>query len=105
MMINHIFLLAAPVGILAWYFSNNMGHNQSSTPAEWPPKDNGFPLATFAGGCFWGLELAFQREPGVVGTCVGYTNGNVDNPSYEAVCSGSTGHAEAVQLTYNPDEV
>lgn len=82
-----------------------MGHNQSSAPPEWPPKDNTFPLATFAGGCFWGVELAFQREPGVVRTSVGYTNGHMENPGYEAVCSGASGHTEAVQMTYNPDEV
>jgi peptide-methionine (S)-S-oxide reductase len=46
--------------------------------------------AVFAGGCFWGLELAYQREPGVVGTAVGYTQGSTEEPTYEAVCSGST---------------
>eukprot|EP01024_Parvocaulis_polyphysoides_P038392 TRINITY_DN34471_c1_g1_i1.p1 TRINITY_DN34471_c1_g1~~TRINITY_DN34471_c1_g1_i1.p1 ORF type:complete len:276 (-),score=31.60 TRINITY_DN34471_c1_g1_i1:135-908(-) len=65
----------------------------------------GFKLATFAGGCFWGIELAYQRVPGVMQTYVGYTQGNTPNPSYEQVCSGTTGHTEAVQVVYNPSEV
>lgn len=59
-------------------------------------------IATFAGGCFWGLELAFQRVPGVVKTEVGFTQGTTQNPTYEEVCEGNTGHVEAVQVTYDP---
>lgn len=65
----------------------------------------GLEMATFAGGCFWGLELAYQREPGVVKTSVGYTQGQAEAPSYNAVCTGRTGHAEAVQVYYDPKEV
>lgn len=65
---------------------------------------DGLELATFAGGCFWGLELQMQRVPGVVKTSVGYTQGSVPNPTYEAVCSGRTGHTEAVQVTYDPSQ-
>ena len=64
-----------------------------------------YQVATVAGGCFWGLELAYQREPGVVGTAVGYTQGDVDEPSYEQVCSGTTGHTEAVQVVFDPKAV
>ncbi|PRW33638.1 hypothetical protein C2E21_7673 [Chlorella sorokiniana] len=67
-----------------------------------PPE--GLEIATVAGGCFWGLELAYQRLPGVVKTSVGYTAGQVLNPTYEEVCSGRTGHTEAVQMYYNPAE-
>lgn len=61
--------------------------------------------ATFAAGCFWGLELAFQRVEGVAFTAVGYTHGQIDNPSYEEVCEGTTGHAESVTMLFNPEEV
>lgn len=61
--------------------------------------------ATFAGGCFWGLELAYQREPGVVATWVGYTQGEKENPTYEEVCTGQTGHTEAVRVLYDPSLV
>jgi peptide-methionine (S)-S-oxide reductase len=65
----------------------------------------GHAIATFAGGCFWGLELAFQRVPGVIDTSVGYTQGDVERPTYSEACSGSTGHTEAVQVFYDPKEV
>lgn len=62
-------------------------------------------VATFALGCFWGGELAFMREVGVVSTKVGYTQGQVDNPTYKQVCSGTTGHTEGIQVVYNPELV
>lgn len=62
-------------------------------------------VATFAAGCFWGIEAAFGRIQGVTSTAVGYTGGSLDKPSYEAVCSGATGHAEAVKVEYDPSRV
>ena len=65
--------------------------------------DGRYEVATFAGGCFWGTELHFQRMPGVIATCVGYTQGAVVQPNYQQVCSGSTGHTEGIQIMFDSD--
>jgi methionine-S-sulfoxide reductase len=57
--------------------------------------------ATFGAGCFWGVEAAFRRVDGVTDTAVGYLGGTMDDPSYQDVCSGTTGHAEVVEVTYD----
>ena len=61
--------------------------------------------ATFGAGCFWGIEAEFRQMAGVIDTTVGYSGGRCANPSYEDVCEGGTGHAEVVQVTYDPAKV
>ncbi|MBP9854817.1 MAG: peptide-methionine (S)-S-oxide reductase MsrA [Candidatus Omnitrophica bacterium] len=70
-------------------------HNQESKSA----------IATFAGGCFWCIESTFDQMDGIISAVAGYTDGKKSNPTYEEVCSGSTGHTEAVEVTFNPSKV
>ena len=81
-----------------------MNHAVLGTPIH-PPFPDGFEHAVFGMGCFWGAERVFWQASGVYTTAVGYSGGTTPDPSYEQVCSGTTGHAEAVEVTFDPSEV
>ena len=79
-------------------------HFVNDTPIQGPHPD-GTELATFGMGCFWGAEKLFWQTPGIVSTSVGYAGGFTPNPTYEEVCSGRTGHAEVVQVAFDPRRI
>jgi peptide-methionine (S)-S-oxide reductase len=79
-------------------------HEVLGTPLR-PPYPAGTQIAEFALGCFWGAEKKFWQAPGVITTAVGYEGGFTPNPTYKEVCSGRTGHAEAVRVVYDPSAI
>jgi methionine-S-sulfoxide reductase len=66
-------------------------------------KEKAMAIATFSAGCFWGVEAKFRQVTGVLSTRVGYTSGHTDAPDYNAICTGTTGHAEAIEITFDPE--
>ena len=93
-MFKHILLLLSAV-----YFSSNFDAIAAGHPSQPSAK------ATFAGGCFWCMEQSFEVLPGVIEVISGYTGGKSKNPTYEDVSGGSTGHVEAIQVSYDPEKI
>jgi peptide-methionine (S)-S-oxide reductase len=103
--------------VVQWMVRAGTAAAQSPSPARQPPPDDKMPTtnaitdsphlqqATLGGGCFWCLEAAFNQLGGVVLAESGYSNGHHPSPSYEAVCSGTTGHAEVVRVTFDPERI
>lgn len=100
-------LLAAYTGSHSTFSNANVVANQepSLAIALAPTKTQGLQTAVFAGGCFWGVEAVFDRLKGVSKVVSGYSGGGKDTANYETVSHGKTGHAEAVQITYDPQQI
>lgn len=93
--------------MFAWLLSAAVAATASEPPAKRGAEAANGPLekATFAGGCFWCMEAPFDTLPGVVSVTVGYTGGKVKDPTYKQVSAGGTGHAEAVQIVFDPSRI
>ena len=81
------------------------GHSQKMNTPDSKPNTNATELATYGGGCFWCVEAIFQRLEGVKSVASGYAGGKRDNPTYEEVCAGTTGHAEVIQIEFDPTKI
>src|SRR5438046_2507730 len=105
--------VVAILGILVWWGARVVSGRPAEPKGSFPSPvvdaslaaQKGKATAVFAGGCFWGVEGVFEHVKGVKRAISGYAGGNVENPYYELVSSGSTGHAESVEVEYDPSQV
>ncbi len=100
----YILIILILFGLILFGFQK-MDNSKQETSKAMDNNYENFPRATFAGGCFWCVESDFEKVDGVVAAISGYTGGNTENPTYKQVTTGSTGHAEAVQVIYDPEKV
>lgn len=99
-------LITITITLLVFYFLIFSGGKKNMTIKENKNFENqNFETATFGGGCFWCTEAVFKQLKGVINTTVGYSGGNVENPTYEQVCTGKTGHAEVCQVVFDPQVI
>ena len=110
---NRFFTFTIPLAglgaLLIFFVSNQITHSQETMedkkPATVPAVPEGHQTATFAAGCYWCVEAVYQRLDGVHSVTSGFMGGHVENPTYEAVCAETTGHAEAVQILFDPKKI
>ena len=100
--LGYVWLRGGFVGVLPATAAQS---SAESTPQAGKPATPGVATATFAAGCFWCVEADFDKVPGVISTTSGYTGGRLEDPSYEQVSRGGTGHTEAVEIVYDPGKV
>ena len=105
--VSALVLLAAGFGVVTagWAFQPDPPPPGAGAPAPADPEKKGLETAIFAGGCFWCMEPPFDKLEGVVSTVSGYTGGEVKNPTYEQVSGGTTGHTEALKVTFDPEKI
>jgi peptide-methionine (S)-S-oxide reductase len=97
--------VAVTVAVVLLAVTTAVGAGSTATREQAPPQDSRLKIALFSGGCFWCMEAPFDALEGVVSTTSGYAGGRTENPSYEEVSSGTTGHAESVQVVFDPARV
>ena len=106
---RNIYLVITFTLFVQFFFSSGKNETYAQSKTDNIKKEavkmEGLEKATFGSGCFWCTEAIFERVKGVVSVVSGYSGGTVENPTYEQVCSGETGYAEAVQITYDPEVI